>query len=78
MEQIVERRSSRERRQHDVGPPAGCTDRRRLTERRVPRLAENTMSDAEWRSLFGLNDAHGDRPVETKPGAQRFSGTSGA
>jgi hypothetical protein len=63
MEQIVERRSLRERRQRDVGPPAGCSDRRRLTERRVPRLPENTMSDAEWQLLFGVKDTR-DEPVE--------------
>ena len=63
MEQTVERRASRERRQRDVGPPAGCADRRRLTERRVPRLPENTMSDAEWQLLFGVTDTPGE-PLE--------------
>ena len=64
MDQIVERRSSRERRQRDVGPPTGCADRRRLTERRVPRLPENTMSDAEWQSLFGVKDTRDDESIE--------------
>ena len=64
MDQIVERRSLRERRQRDIGPPDGCADRRRLTERRVPRFPENTMSDAEWQSLFGVKDAHGEQPIE--------------
>jgi hypothetical protein len=64
MEQIVERRSLYERRQRDVGPPAGCADRRRLTERRVPRLPENTMSDAEWQSLFGVKGRRDDASIE--------------
>lgn len=54
MDELSERRIPRERRRRDVGPPSGCIDRRRLTERRVPCLAENIISDAEWRQLFGV------------------------
>ena len=53
MEDLSERRFLLERRLRDVGPPSGSADRRRLTERRVPRLAENAISDAEWQQLFG-------------------------
>jgi hypothetical protein len=63
MEQIVERRVLRERRERDVGPPAGCADRRRMTERRVPRLPENAMSDAEWQLLVGIRTSSDDETV---------------
>lgn len=67
MEQIVERRSLRERRQRDVGPPAGCADRRRLTERRAPRLPESAMSDAEWQALVGVRTSNEDETRQHAP-----------
>ena len=53
MDELSERRIPRERRRRDVGPPTGCADRRRLTERCVPCRAGNIISDAEWQQLFG-------------------------
>jgi hypothetical protein len=49
----VERRMRNERRQRDAGPPGGCSERRRLAERRLPELGESVFSDAEWEKLFG-------------------------
>ena len=54
MEDLSERRFLLERRMRDCGPPSGSADRRRLTERRVPCLAENAISDAEWQQFFGV------------------------
>ena len=53
MEQAAERRRARERRLCDEELPLGSVDRRCLTERRIPRLAQNLISDAEWRQLRG-------------------------
>ena len=60
MEGLSERRFRLERRVRDVGPPGGSADRRRLTERRVPRLAENAITDAEWQQLIGVPAHDGD------------------
>ena len=60
MEEFAERRLLHERRQRDFGPPQGCADRRRLTERRVPCLVENAISDAEWQQLIGAAANEGE------------------
>lgn len=48
-----ERRTRQERRQRDAGAPAGCYERRRRTERRLPEAAEVFLSDSDWEKLFG-------------------------
>lgn len=49
----MERRQRSERRHGDCGPPKGCCERRRRTERRLPELVEATISDSEWEKFFG-------------------------
>ena len=49
----IERRQRNERRHSDYGPPQGCCERRRRTERRLPELVEATISDSDWEKLFG-------------------------
>ncbi len=49
----IERRQRSERRHSDYGPPQGCCERRRRTERRLPELVEATISDSDWEKLFG-------------------------
>ena len=49
----IERRKRSDRRLRDYGPPQGCGERRRRTERRLPELVEATMSDSDWERLFG-------------------------
>ena len=48
-----ERRGTPDRRQHEAGPPAGWSDRRRSRERRIPTIAECEVSEAEWLMYFG-------------------------
>jgi len=46
----AERRSGRDRRRVDVGPP-GRFDRRRGVEQRRPEVVEIEMSNTEWAAL---------------------------
>lgn len=46
----VERRSGRDRRQSDKGPP-GRVERRRVAEPRKPEVAELDMTESEWGEL---------------------------
>lgn len=48
-----ERRDPDDRRQEEAGPPKGWLDRRRTTERRIPQLVEEEVSEAEWALYFG-------------------------
>lgn len=50
-------RKENDRRQQDNGPPAGWSDRRRSTERRIPEIEECAISEAEWELYFGKTDA---------------------
>lgn len=50
---MSERRVKAERRKADIGPPAGCFERRKRPDRRLPVAEETTMSDAEFQLLFG-------------------------
>ncbi|MFT3963219.1 hypothetical protein [Propionivibrio sp.] len=47
-----ERRSGKDRRQEDVGPP-GRIEQRRRVEARKPEIEEVVLSDAEWEANFG-------------------------
>lgn len=47
------RRSTTDRRIRDYGPPAGWRDRRRTTERRIPNVEEQVISEEEWLLYFG-------------------------
>ncbi|MDE2440316.1 MAG: hypothetical protein KGP14_04770 [Betaproteobacteria bacterium] len=46
-------RAATDRRDDDIGPPCGWKDRRHNTERRIPTVEEQTMTEAEWLSYFG-------------------------
>ena len=48
-----ERRAPSDRRDEDNGPPHGWKDRRRRTERRIPAIEEQTISEDEWEQYFG-------------------------
>jgi hypothetical protein len=41
-----------DRREEDIGPPAGWRDRRRHVERRIPQTEEVEVSDEEWATYF--------------------------
>ena len=46
-----ERRSGRDRRIEDLGPPFGRSERRRGIEARKPDVTELDMSNSEWVAL---------------------------
>ena len=48
-----ERRERQERRKRDAGPPAGCFERRRTVERRLPAAAEAELSADDFAKYFG-------------------------
>lgn len=48
-----ERRKQPDRRDEDIGPPSGWKERRRKTERRIPRVEEYAVSEGEWQFYFG-------------------------
>jgi len=64
----MEKRNTRgnklDRREEDIGPPAGWRDRRRHVERRIPETQEIEVSEDEWATYFGngngSNGAHGN------------------
>ena len=58
----AERRSGKDRRQGDKGPP-GRVDRRREAEPRKPEVAELDLTDSEWGAL---TDAPFGTPVTKK------------
>ena len=45
-------RTATDRRDEDIGPPAGWKDRRHTTERRIPTVEEATVSEDEWLAYF--------------------------
>lgn len=57
MNSTKERRLADDRRQEEVGPPSGWKDRRRRTERRIPKLSECDVSEEEWDFYFGPKTA---------------------
>ena len=56
---VIERRSRQERRSRDMGPPPDCSERRYVAERRLPKVVEKNISDAEWRTYFGQTERRG-------------------
>ncbi len=60
----TDRRSGRDRRQIDKGPP-GRAERRRVAEPRKPEVAELDMTESEWAALAQASAAP---PDETKGG----------
>ena len=45
-------RAASDRRDDDIGPPAGWKDRRHTTERRIPNVEESSVSEDEWLAYF--------------------------
>ena len=60
----TDRRSGRDRRQADKGPP-GRSERRRVAEPRKPEVAELDMTESEWGALA----QEPVTPVDPKKGA---------
>jgi len=54
MSHIPERRKNKDRRQVDLGPPAGCEERRQQIERRHPQVTEVDFD--EWEALINKRD----------------------
>ena len=53
MKKTIERRAQGDRREKDIGPPPGWKERRRTTERRLPKMEEREVSESEWQLYFG-------------------------
>lgn len=53
MDNDHDRRAINDRRDDDNGPPHGWKDRRRRTERRIPEIEEQVISEDEWLLYFG-------------------------
>ena len=49
--QPPDRRSGRDRRQVDLGPPPGVRERRVSVEPRKPEVLERELTNSEWDSL---------------------------
>lgn len=52
-------RAANDRRDDDLGPPCGWKERRHNTERRIPTVEEQTMTEEEWLSYFSPTAADG-------------------
>ncbi|HET9823566.1 MAG TPA: hypothetical protein VFQ16_17245 [Burkholderiaceae bacterium] len=57
-----ERRTGRDRRQIDKGPPPGVRERRVSVEPRKPEVLERELTPSEWASLTGLPPADPKAP----------------
>lgn len=54
MTMFVENRTrGGDRRQSDLGPPNGYGERRLAADRRLPKVEEFSISEADWERLFG-------------------------
>lgn len=60
----MERRTGRDRRRTDVGPPEGCVERRRRVERRLPVAEEADLSADDFARYFGQLTAKQGTSVE--------------
>ena len=52
MSREQQQRAASDRRDDDIGPPAGWKDRRHTTERRIPNVEESSVSEDEWLAYF--------------------------
>ncbi len=72
---ITERRFKQDRRRRDIGPPVGCPERRLIAERRLPKVVEKTISDAEWKSYFGrLERRQGVQAIDLRDESENIPG----
>lgn len=51
----INRRSGQDRRQTNLGPPAGFTERRRQRDRRQIVVEEVQLTDTDWEALFHVS-----------------------
>lgn len=71
----IERRSAPDRRRRDAGPPSGCAERRIIAERRLPKVVEKTISDAEWKNYFGrLGRRQGEQAIDLQDRPENIPG----
>lgn len=49
-----DRRSGKDRRQRNDGPPAGVEERRQIKDRRQTFVDEVDLTDTDWESLFNV------------------------
>ncbi len=45
---FIDERKGEDRREDDLGPPAGWNERRNSVERRLPTIDEESLSEIEW------------------------------
>lgn len=45
---FIDERKGEDRREDDLGPPAGWNERRKSVERRLPTIDEESLSEIEW------------------------------
>lgn len=65
MTMFVENRArAGDRRQNDLGPPAEYGERRLVADRRLPKVEEFSISEADWQKLFGQRPAAADVEVD--------------
>ncbi len=68
-----ERRTGCDRRVDESGPPHGWRDRCRRTERRIPEISEQEISEADWETYFGAGrSASGTRSAPSEAAAEVF------
>jgi hypothetical protein len=71
----TERRIGPDRRRRDTGPPSGCSERRIIAERRLPKVVEKTISDTEWKNYFGrLERRQGGHAIDLPDRPENISG----
>lgn len=68
MEKKDHRGNTVDRREEDIGPPAGWRDRRRHVERRIPKTQEIEVSDDEWATYFGNGNGTNGNTTAGEPG----------
>ena len=67
-------RAANDRRDDDLGPPCGWKERRRNTERRIPTVEEQTMTEEEWLSYFSPAAADDTDTAQTSEAAADILG----
>ena len=71
----TERRIGPDRRRRDTGPPSGCSERRIIAERRLPKVVEKTISDTEWKNYLGsLERRQGGHAIDLPDRPENISG----
>lgn len=71
---VENRARAGDRRQYDLGPPAGSGERRQFADRRLPKVEEFSISESDWQKLFGqrlVSDMADEANVERGRKAQK-------